>query len=81
MFGRAPAKYIAVIGVPGSGKTTYLASINEMMRERSTESFSWINMDPNDHYLEYIADLYAQGNIGAVTRGRTRSILSRVGNK
>ena len=29
MFGRAPAKYIAVIGVPGSGKTTYLASIND----------------------------------------------------
>ena len=69
MFGRAPAKYIAVIGVPGSGKTTYLVSINEMMRERITESFSWINMDPNDHDLEHIADLYAKGSIGAATKG------------
>lgn len=69
-FGRAPAKYIAVIGVPGSGKTTYLASINEMMRKRSTESFSWINMDSEnrDHSLEAIARMYAEGSIGAATQ-------------
>lgn len=78
-FGRVPAKYIAVIGVPGSGKTTYLASINEMMRERITESFSWINMDPNNHELEHIANLYAKGSIGAATKGVQGPYLRELG--
>lgn len=41
-FGQERTKYIAVVGVPASGKTTYLAAVNDSMRNQGG---TWYSLD------------------------------------
>lgn len=56
-FGEVPEKYIAVIGVPASGKTTYLAAANAAMRGKRSLTWESIDSDHNQ-VMEDITDKY-----------------------
>lgn len=45
-FGRKEARYIAVVGVPNSGKTTFLAAVNASLRGTRRYSY-WGSLDAN----------------------------------
>ena len=60
-FGRAKTKYIAVIGVSASGKTTFLSAINNQLRENS--KFTWMTMSAKaSKSLEGITEKYREAS-------------------
>lgn len=63
-FGRAKTKYIAVVGVSASGKTTFLAAVNNQLRKN--ENFTWMTMSATDSKsLENITDSYCNADDAA----------------
>ncbi len=67
-FGKRETKYIAVVGVPNSGKTTYLAAVNNCMRNRE---WNWSSLSKENSPLENVTELYRNNNNRAqvATRG------------
>lgn len=60
-FGRAKTKYIAVIGVSASGKTTFLSAVNNQLRENS--KFTWMTMSAKaSKSLEGITEKYREAS-------------------
>ncbi|MBR2868400.1 MAG: 50S ribosome-binding GTPase [Clostridia bacterium] len=56
-FGKEKTRYIAVIGVPNSGKTTYLAALNDRMRNLPNTTWYSLNKDKSSP-LDNVTDLY-----------------------
>lgn len=54
-FGKCPTKYIAVVGVPNSGKTTYLAAVNDRMNYKE---WNWISLSGINAPLNDVTSLY-----------------------
>ena len=62
-FGKKKAKYIAVVGVTHSGKTTFLSAVNASLRNRS---WSWESLDYNQNMpLEDVTDMYIKNSASA----------------
>ena len=56
-FGRQNVKYIAVVGVPNSGKTTFLAAINDSLRKKS---WNWNSLNAQaNRPLDAVTELYS----------------------
>ncbi len=67
-FGREETRYIAVVGVPSSGKTTYLAALNDRMPQQER---AWFSLDNEKNApLDNITRLYRanQPGIGTATK-------------
>lgn len=64
-FGKKETRYIAVVGVPNSGKTTYLAAVNDSMRKKS---WNWISLNSErSSPLDTVTDLYSANQNEAQT--------------
>lgn len=62
-FGKKNAKYIAVVGVTNSGKTTFLSAVNASLSDRS---WSWESLDYNQNKpLEDVTDMYVNNRASA----------------
>lgn len=69
-FGKKDVKYIAVVGVPNSGKTTFLAAVNDSLRSKS---WNWGSLDSEKTKpLDVVTDLYSGNRSEA--RMATKSI-------
>lgn len=69
-FGKKETRYIAVVGVPNSGKTTYLAAVNNSMRRKN---WNWISLNSEKSSpLDIVTDLYSANQIK--TKVATESI-------
>ncbi len=59
-FGECETKYIAVVGVSNSGKTTYLAATNDSL---SKKNWNWGSVDSEkSRLLDQITDMYAMND-------------------
>lgn len=69
-FGKEETRYVAVVGVPSSGKTTYLAALNDRMRQ---QDWTWFSLDTEKSTpLDNVTDLYCANQPGI--RVATKSI-------
>lgn len=62
-FGKKKTKYIAVVGVTNSGKTTFLSAVNASLRNRD---WSWESLDYNQNMpLEDVTNMYSNNEAAA----------------
>lgn len=69
-FGKKETRYIAVVGVPNSGKTTYLAAVNSSLKDKL---WNWSSLNSEQSSpLDIVTDLYRANQLK--TKVATESI-------